>query len=234
MRRLDCLLPLLLLGPALAACSADPQNIVILAARAPGDKCDFSDNTKYVEGGSVDFRPYLIGTPPNTVIVSTASYGQVFAWENNLQPLELNVNGQIIDPGNGNDFIADSVVYEYQYTDPSVTLPSELQNIHATIAAGAKDEDNTVGASLIQPGAGAAIGASTLIDTVPQTLLVTFQLFGKLVAGQPKFTNKVSFPVTVYRSSTTPLDCANPNGLVPNGGVCGIPGRDQVVSCTKP
>jgi len=230
MRRHKPLLPFALLGLVLAACSADPINVVVLAARAPGDKCDFSDNTKYVEGGSVDFRPYVFSTG---AIVSTGSYGQIFAWENNLQPGPLSVNGDVVDPGHGNDFVADSVVYEYQYTDPAVALPTELQNIHATIAAGALPDDNTVGASLIQPGASAAIGASTLIDTVPQTLLVTFQIFGKLVAGQPKYTNKVSFPITVYRSSTVPLDCST-GGLVVNGGPCGIPGRDQVVACTKP
>jgi hypothetical protein len=242
MRRHKPLLPFALLSLLLAACSADPLNIVVLGARAPGDKCDFSDNTKYVEGGSVDFRPYV--DPSTGAIVSTGSYGQIFGWENNLQRVPLSVNGDVVDNGSGNDFIADSVVYEYQYTDPSVTLATELQNIHATIAAQGDDEDNTVGISLIQPGASAAIGASTLIDTVPQTLLVTFQIFGKLVAGQPKFSNKVSFPVTVYRTgltcnaggcTITTLDCgAGGGGLVINAGPCGIPGRDQVISCTKP
>ena len=233
MRRRIPLLPFALLGLLLAACSADPLNVVVLAARAPGDKCDFSDNTKYVEGGSVDFRPYIIGTAPNQIVAFTGSYGQIFAWENNLQPLELSVNGQIVDPGTGNDFIADSVVYEYRYTDPNVVLATESENIHATIAAGAKPDTNTVGANMIQPQAASAIGNSTTIDTSAQTLLVTFQIFGKLVAGTSKYTNKVSFPVTVYRSSTTPLDCPS-QGLVINGGVCNIPGRDQVISCKKP
>lgn len=227
------LLSLALLGLLLAACSANPLSVVVLSARAPGDKCDFSDNTKYVQGGSVDFRPYVIGTAPNQVIVSTGSYGQIFAWENNLQPILLQVNGQTVDNGTGNDFIADSVVYEYQYSNPSVVLATESQNMHAALAAGAKPEDNTVGADLIQPQASSAIGGSTTIDTSAQTLLVTFQIFGKLVAGTPKYTNKVSFPVTVYRSSTTPLDCPS-QGLVINGGVCNIPGRDQVISCKKP
>ena len=233
MRRRIPLLPLALLGCLLAACSADPLNIVVLSARAPGDKCDFSDNTKYVEGGSVDFRPYVIGTAPNQVNVSTGSFGQIFAWENNLQPILLQVNGQTVDNGAGNDFIADSVVYEYQYSDPNVVLATESQNMHAAIAAGAQQDQNTVGADLIQPQASSAIGSSTTIDTSAQTLLVTFQIFGKLVAGTPKYTNKVSFPVTVYRSSTTPLDCPS-QGLVINGGVCNIPGRDQVISCKKP
>ena len=55
------------------------------------------------------------------------------------------MNGQTVDNGTGNDFIADSVVYEYQYSDPSVVLATESQNMHAALAAGAKPEDNTVG-----------------------------------------------------------------------------------------
>lgn len=220
---------LVLLGLLLAACSADPLNVVVLNARAPGEKCEFDDNTKYVEGGSVDFRPYVI----NGVTTFTGFYGQIFAWENNMQKVETTVNGQPVDNGNGNDFIADSVVYDYQYTDPNVVLAAETENIHAVITAGALAANNTVGASLIQPKASAAIGNSAGIDASAQTLLVTFQIFGNIVAGTSKHTNKVSFPVTVYRSSTTALDCAS-QALVINGGVCNIPGRDQVVSCKKP
>ncbi len=230
MRRL---VPLLLLGLLLAACTADPLNVVVLNARAPGDKCDFLDNTKYVEGGSVDLRPYVIGTAPNQVIAVTDFYGQIFAWENNLAKVETTVNTQPVDNGNGNDFIADSVVYEYQYSDPNVALATESQNIHAVITAGAKADDNSVGVGLIQPAASTAIANSTTIDTQAQTLLVTFQIFGNIVAGTSKHTNKVSFPLTVYRSSTVPLDCPS-QGLVINGGVCNIPGRDQVISCKKP
>jgi len=220
---------LALLGLLLASCTADPLNVVVLSARAPGDKCEFDDNTKYVEGGSVDFRPYII----NGVTTFTGFYGQIFAWENNMQAVETTVNGQPVDNGTGNDFVADSVVYEYQYTDPSVTLAAETENIHAVITAGGLAANNTVGVSLIQPNASTAIGNSATIDTSAQTLLVTFQIFGKLVAGTSKHTNKVSFPVTVYRSSTTALDCAS-QALVVNGGVCNIPGRDQAVSCKKP
>ncbi len=233
MKRRIPLVPFALLGLLLAGCSSDPLNIVVLSARAPGDKCEFDDDTKYVMGGSVDFRPYVIGTGANAVIAATESFEQHFSWENNLQPTPLSVNGQIVDNGNGNDFIADSIVYEYQYTDPAVTLGPETQNVRAMIYAGSKASDSSVAASLIQPAAANAISNSAAVNTSAQTLLVTFQIFGKLVAGQPKYTNKVSFPVTVYRSSTTPLDCPS-QGLVPAGGACGIPGYDQPVACQKP
>ena len=231
MRRCAPLLPVALLGLLLAACTADPLNIVLLNARAPGDKCDFSDNTKYVEGGTLDFRPFLVGTP--TVATHTGFYGQVFGWENNLQSVVTTVNGQPVDNGTGNNFIADSVVYSYQYSDPNVVLPTnETQNIHAVISAGGTAQDNTVGISVLPPGASDAINNSNL-GLNSQTLLVTFQVFGKTVAGSSKHTNKVTFPLYVSRTDTTPLDCPS-QGLVLNGGVCNIPGRDQPVSCKKP
>ena len=53
-------LPLAALGSAaallLAGCSADPVNVIILNARAPGDKCDYSDNSLFVEGGADSCR----------------------------------------------------------------------------------------------------------------------------------------------------------------------------------
>lgn len=231
MKRRIPLVPLAVLGLLLAGCGADPLNIVVLSARAPGDKCAFDDDTLYVERGSLDFRPYVIGGG----VVSNSTFGQVFSWENNLQITPLQVNGATVDNGSGNDFIADSIVYEYQYTDPAVTLATEASNVRAVIPAQGLPQDNSVAASLIQPAAGTAIGNSTLIDTSAQTLLVTFQIFGKLVAGQPKYTNKVSFPVTVYRSSTTPLDCPSLTPpQVPAGGACGIPGYNQPIACKLP
>ena len=92
----------------LAACSADPLNILVLSARAPGDKCEFDDDTVYVSRGSLDLTPYVVGT----TTVTTNRYYQVFSWQNNLQPAPLSVGGQCLDPGPGNAFIADSLVSE--------------------------------------------------------------------------------------------------------------------------
>jgi hypothetical protein len=223
----------------ISACSADDLNIVVLSARAPGDNCDFPDDTLYAARGSLDLRPYFaVDQALNPGVLPTVSdqYYQVFSWENNLSSVPLTVNSQVIDPGAGNDFIADTAVYSYQYSDPSVTLASESQNIRAVIPAGGKTTDSSVPADLIQPKAFAAIAASTAIDTSSQTLLVTLQYFGKLAAGGPtKNTNKVTFPLTIYRSSTSALDCfaQNPKEQ-PNGGACRVPGRDQPVSCKTP
>ena len=87
---------------ALAGCTADPLNVVILNARAPGDKCDFSDATKFVARGSLDFN--IDGEALG------AGYFQAFSWENQMQPHPIQVNGSTVDPGGGNDFIGDTIV----------------------------------------------------------------------------------------------------------------------------
>ncbi|HVP62549.1 MAG TPA: hypothetical protein VMT11_18470 [Myxococcaceae bacterium] len=208
----------------LAGCSADPLNIIILNARAPTDKCDFSDSTLYTERGTLDLRPW-VDAAGNAGF--SDYYFQQFSWENQLQPAPITVNGQVVDPGGGNDFIADTIVYQYQYTDPAVVLANETQNIRAVISAGGSEKDNRMNADLIQPKAAAALNAS--LTATGQTLLVTFQVFGKLAGGSPKYTNKVSFPLTVYRSSAAPLVC--PTGTKLYEGQCGVPGRDATVQC---
>ncbi|MGZ6139738.1 MAG: hypothetical protein ACXWLA_03645, partial [Myxococcaceae bacterium] len=69
---------LLLAVLLLASCSADPLNVIVLNARAPTDKCDFSDATLFVEGGSLDFRPW-VDEGGNTG--QSVYYGQAFSWE---------------------------------------------------------------------------------------------------------------------------------------------------------
>ena len=222
--------PLAALGPLLvlllAGCSADPLNVLILNARASGDKCDFSDVTLYTEGGSLDFRPWVDsnGNPGQTV-----SYFQVFSWENQMLPSPITVNGQVVDPGGGNDFVGDSIVYSYQYSDPNVVLSPETQNIRAVISAAGTGDNNSVGAQLVQPLASAALNST--LGPSPQTLLVTFQIFGKNGAGVSKNTNKVSFPLTVYKTDTTALTCTNPLKLFTGG--CNAPGRDSPVHCVS-
>ena len=226
MRRQSLIRVALLLGPlALLGCSADQLSVVITTARAPGDKCDFTDDTTYVSRGSVDMRPYDVGSGP----VQSSSFYQVFSWENNLSVIPLVVNGQTIDPGAGNNFVADTAHFSYQYSGAGQTFEDEISNMHAVISAGAGPKDNSVGFELIQPKAAAKL--LTIVNTTPQTLLVTVYVSGKLTGGNSLTTNKVSFPVTVYQSASTTLTC--PTGTVPSS-TCGEVGRSSDIACITP
>jgi hypothetical protein len=208
----------------LAGCSTDQLDIVVLSARAPGDKCDFTDDTKYVSAGLLDFRPY---TTLGGGTAFTGSYSQVFSWENNMLNVPLVVNGQTVDQASGNDFIADQAVLTYQYSDPAVTLPSETENLRAVISAGCPRDKCSVGLNLIGPGASAILDGA--VTAVPQTLLVHFVLTGKTSGGRTTHTNEVTFPLTVFRSDPAALTC--PAGTTLNTGACGVAGRDSPVDC---
>jgi len=218
-------LALLLLG----GCSADQLSVVVQSARAPGDKCDFKDDTIYVESGSVDMTSYNLG--PGTTDQQLSSYGQIFGWQNNMQPIPLIVNGQTVDTGSGNDFIVDEAVMSYQYSDGSVTFPNEVQNLHAVINAGGTHEKNSVGLNLIGAGASAALLGHLPVVGNPQTLVTSFLFRGKTAAGRGLDTNVVRFPLTIYRSSAATVVCDPAAGVVPATGPCGIPGRDLTVHC---
>jgi hypothetical protein len=212
-------------------CSADQFDIFVANARAPGDKCDYPDDSKYVEGGSVDFRPWI--PPSGGPAQETAFFSQVFSWQNNLQPTQLVVNGQVVDTGNGSDFVADEAVLSYRFSDSSVVLPDEVENLRAVIPGGATRDKSSVGVGLI--GANAAATLDGALNTTSGTLLVNFYLRGKLAAGKATKTNVANFPLLVYKSGTTPVDC---NAPLPDGGqqtlvedVCRIPGRNVTVGC---
>ena len=221
----------------LSACKADDLNIIVLSARAPGDSCTFSDDSLYVARGSLDMTPYYTVDPatnPGAVPQVSRRYYQVFSWESQLASVPISVGGQVIDPGGGNTFIADSAVYSYQYSDPSVTLASESENIHAVISAGGLATANSVPADLLQPKAAAAIEGSTGINGAAQTLLVTLQYFGRLAAGGSKHTNQVTFPLTIYRTSTTPLNCFQ-NALYSGSSTfSGMPRRPATLGMPAP
>jgi hypothetical protein len=222
---------------ALAACSSDQLGVVVLSARAPGDKCDYADDTVYVSSGSVDFRPYKTG--PFGGIAQTTNFFQIFSWKNQLQQIPLTVNGQVVDPGGGNDFITDIAVYSYRLSDDSATIPDQIENLHAVAAAGTDTSKSDVPANLIQPGAAAIL--DPILTPVAKTLLVTFHYEGKTAAGASLHTNDVSFPVFVYKSGDgTALDCfqgvPNPDGGSPipttlQTGTCGIPGKNADIAC---
>jgi len=224
MRRQSLIRAAFLLAPLLAGCKADPSSVVVLNARAPGSKCDFSDDTLYVSGGSLDLRPYILTAGGPTLQAGT--FYQVFSWQNNLVPVPLVVNGQTIDSGAGNNFIANQVFYSYQWSGAGQSFASEISNTHAVIFAGGTSKDNSIGIELLQPKAAAQL--ATIATTTSQTLLVTFKVGGNLAGGNGLDTNEVAFPLTIYKSSDTPLDCSATGSV---SSRCGDIGRDAPLAC---
>jgi len=215
---------ILLAAVVLAGCHADPSSVVILNARAPGDKCAFDDDTVYVSGGSLDLRPYILSAGGPTF--QAQFFYQVFSWQNNLVAVPLVVNGQTVDPGAGNNFIANQVFYSYQWSGAGQTFADEIANTHAVIFAGGTSKDNSIGIELLQPKAAAQL--ATIATTTPQTLLVTFYVGGNLAGGNGLDTNKVTFPLTIYKSSDTTLDCSATGAV---SSRCGSVGRDAPLTC---
>ncbi len=217
-----------------SACTAPPdQSIIVTVARAPGDKCDFSDPTKYVEGGAIDLA----------ALGSFSSYYQVFGWENDLENIAVSVNGQQITSDTPNTFVASSIKNSYQVVGGAVpTPPPGVVNISATLAPGATPTTNTVGVQLITQQAAQMICGSTNY-TCPNfppghpsvTLNVTFQLAGALVGGGAAQTNPITYPITLANyGNVLPT---NPPTCIPAATTevtsCGIPGRD-IPYCVVP
>jgi hypothetical protein len=214
------ILPALLLG---SACSAPPdQSIIVSSARAPGQACDFSDSTKYVEGGALD-----LSVPP-----LFQSYYQVFSWENDLQNISVTVNTQITTE-TPNTFIATTIKDNYVMVG-GTSPPNGLVSITAAIFPGATANTNSVGVYLLTNDAVRAIcGNPTLIDNCPafgggpSTLLVTFQIAGALVGGGAAQTNPVTFPLTLFKGGNfDPATGMCKTGYSAVTTSCGIPGRD--------
>jgi hypothetical protein len=234
-------LPTLALG---SACTAPPdQSIIVTVARAPGDKCDFSDPTKYVEGGAVDLG----------ALGAFSSYSQIFGWENDLNATGVTVNGQTLTTGTPNTFVSTSVKLSYVVVGGGLpTPPPGVVNMSATIAPGGTPTTNTVGVELLTQQAAQAIcgtpNALTPYDCpnftpnhATVTLLVTFQITGALVGGSAAQTNPITYPITLANyghvnpatglcanpcPAAPPLPAPPPYCYVPQVTSCGIPGRD--------
>jgi hypothetical protein len=213
-------LPALLLG---SACSAPPdQSIIVSAARAPGQACDFSDATLYVESGALDL----------SVLPLYQSYYQVFSWENDLENISVTVNSQITSE-TPNTFIATTIKDDYVLVG-GISPPNGLVSISASIVPGGTFTSNSVGVYLLTADAVASIcGAPTAFDNCPaftstgtETLLVTFQIAGALVGGGAAQTNPITFPLQLFKGGHVKPDGTCATGYVPETTTCGIPGRD--------
>jgi hypothetical protein len=233
LRMLWAVLPTMLVA---SACTAPSDlSIIVTQARAPGTSCDFSDATKYVEGGAIDM----------SVFGGNSGYFQVFGWENDLQQISTTVNGDTISGPTVNTFIANRIELSYVLVN-GANPPPGLVNISATIPAGGTPDKDTVGVEFLTQAAGQAIcGLPVGLDICPgvppgtsQTLLVTFQLAGSLVGGGAAKSSPVTYPLTLFRGPrlTPPplggglLGTCRPN-FAPQTTSCNVPGRD-IPYCT--
>ncbi len=190
------MLPALLFGSACKAPS--DQSIIVTTARAPGTQCDFSDSTKYVEGGAIDLAAFG----------ADSSYLQVFSWENDLENISVTVTSQITTD-TPNTFIATTIEDSYVLLGGGAKPPAGLVSITAAIAPGAVASTSDVGVFLLTQQAMATIcGAPSATENCPgfpagtssATLNVTFQIAGALVGGGSAQTNAITFPLTLFNS----------------------------------
>jgi hypothetical protein len=221
-----------------SACSAPKdQSIIVSVARAPGLACDFSDSTKYVEGGAVDLAVFGAAT----------SYYQVFSWENDLQDISVTVNGSQLTTDTPNTFIASAIRDSYLFVG-GTNPPTSFVNISASIAPGGTPILNSVGVQLLTQEAALAIcGLPVGTDNCPNVaalpplgagtthnLLVTFTIAGNLVGGGSAQTNAITYPLSLFNSGTfdgTTEQCVA--GTIPQVTSCGVPGRD-IPYCIPP
>ncbi len=233
------MLPALLFGSACKAPS--DQSIIVTTARAPGTQCDFSDSTKYVEGGAIDLAAFG----------ADSSYLQVFSWENDLENISVTVTSQITTD-TPNTFIATTIEDSYVLLGGGAKPPAGLVSITAAIAPGAVASTSDVGVFLLTQQAMATIcGAPSATENCPgfpagtsaATLNVTFQIAGALVGGGSAQTNAITFPLTLFNSGfTVPADPAFPTvepwvcapGASPAVTSCGVPGRDITYCAALP
>jgi len=163
-------------------------------------------------------------------LAGNTRYIAAFDWESVLQPITTTINGDPLASPARNEWVLDHLVFNYSST-PSLSFQAEQLNGYAVQAPGASGSSNWIGLSLLAPQA-----RQTLIDHVQvggsYEVLVTFQGFGALNSGPQIPTNKVTYPIVVYRSAFT--GCAPPDIQAPTGP-CGDPGGQDgtVVGCCR-
>jgi hypothetical protein len=164
-------------------------------------------------------------------LAGTDVYFTSFEWESLLQQISTSVPPDTIAGPQRNDFVLDHFVFNYSST-PSYSFQAEQVNAYAILRAGATGSTSWLGISLIAPQA-----RNTLLQNIPAgnytgvELQVTFQAFGALASGAKVSSNKVTYPILVYRSGFP--GCAVGDIQAPSGP-CGAPGGQdgtQVACC---
>ncbi len=167
-------------------------------------------------------------------LAGNASYYVAFDWESTLESISTILSTQEVIAGpQRNEFVLDHFVFNYSST-PSLSFQSEQVNAFAVTSPGSVGSSNWLGISLITPQARRVLSSAIQAgDFVGVELQVTFQAFGSLASGQKLSTNKVTYPIQVYRSSF-PGTCQAGDIRAPTGP-CGAPGGQDgtLVACCR-
>jgi hypothetical protein len=148
--------------------------------------------------------------------------------ESNLQSIVTNVP-EAVAGSSRNDFIAKYLQFSYQSTPP-VSFQTEQQVISMVIKAGSTAQ-SFLQTFLFTPQAVGTLYANVAVGG-SLDVNVTVQLFGELASGQKMSTNKLTYPIRVYRSSFA--GCPSDDIQAPTGP-CGYPGGQDGtdVACCK-
>jgi hypothetical protein len=172
-------------------------------------ECEINDDVE-IYRGSLD-------------IAAAQSFRLVFKIASNLQVIETVGSGDIIVPGNRNDFYGEEIVFNYSSTPP-LTFQEEIVPVHFVISP--SSESNTV-LDLLAP-----VATQNLWDNVVDytELAVTFYVRGRLASGQRLQTSEVTYPIGVYRSAFA--GCPAGVRMAPSGP-CGSGGgqNGSIVAC---
>ena len=161
-------------------------------------------------------------------------YYVAFDWESNLEQISTILSTQEVIAGpQRNEFVLDHFVFNYT-SMPSLSFQSEQVNGYAVNMVGAVGSSNWLGLSLITPQARRVLSGIQAGDLVGVELLVTFQAFGSLASGQKVNSNKVTYPIQVFRSSFSGT-CRVPGDVRAPTGPCGAPGGQDgtLVACCR-
>jgi hypothetical protein len=214
--------------------------IVLCVTGGLGCTVPNDSSVRFVNAHDFIFGPTTNCTPQTTGIVSgsldiagTGFYVLAFDWESTFQSISTSVSPDIVAGPQRNDFVLDHMVFNYTST-PAFPFQAEQEDAYAVLRAGATGTNSWLGMSLISPQA-----RQTLYDHIQPgdftgvELLVQFQAFGQLASGQKVTSNKVTFPIQVYRSRF--MACRLATDVRAPTGPCGdFGGQDgTIVGCCK-
>ena len=186
-------------------------------------------------------QPSSTGCTPQAISIYRGSldlagytqYTLAFDWESVLTQINTSISGDPLAGPQRNEFVLDHLIFSYD-SMPGITFQPEQMNADAVVQPGAGvggGGSKWFGMNLLTPQAQRALIDRVQVGESPYELRVSFQAFGSLASGAKISSNKVAFPLSVYRSSFAGCraDIRAPTGP------CGVPGGQDgtVVGCCR-